>query len=464
MKLKESIFVNTLEINKEVSVINHSFLIEQVYISSKANIYDNKELFKYLKSNKFLIQKKEDDIELINKVVEDNKNKEFNLLRVLLTDLCNLNCKYCKVCHNIDNPIKEPTPLEKIKKAAEDLFSQNNVEKVIHITGGEPLLFYKRITEFIEYVREKYSEKKFNYIIVIGTNGLLLDDEKIKFFKDKKVKIIISLDGRRSSNKMRVTQSGVESFDRVISAIKKLNKSGIEYGISMVVGKYNIDNFEKDVEFVLKDFNPSSFGVNFIKNTELDVQSPYLIDGSEYAEVIYKIHKKYREKGVFFELLARKLFPFVEQEQRLHDCGASNQTTINIDARGNIGACKSFLCLTDKLGEKKIKSIVDKFKFRNPVFNADCHKCFALGVCGNGCAYEGFISDKKDFIDHRACEYMKHFYKYFLIDLFNLNKSKALMSIKEKGFYIPSKSDREKLLGRVIKNKMGLKQCIGHEI
>lgn len=464
MKFKKSVFFNKLNINKKFTVLNNSLLIEQIYVPIGTNFYKNKELLTYLKAKKFLVEQKRDDVKLIKDIFQKNDDKEFNILRVLLTDLCNLNCKYCKVCYNIKNPINTPTPLKDLKKVVKDLFKQNKRRKVIHITGGEPLLFYQRVKELIEHIRKNYSVKEYDYIIIVGTNGLLLDEEKINFFKKNKIKIIISLDGRKKSNKMRVTKIGIESFSDTIRAIKRVDKAGIEYGISMVVGKHNIGEFDKDIDFVLNEFQPSSIGVNFIKNTKLSAKSSYLIGGEDYAKVVYKIHKKYRDKGVFFELLARKLFPFVRQEQRLNDCGASNGTAINIDARGNIGICKSFLCLFDQFDKMEIDRIINKAKHRSPIFNDYCRRCFALGICGNGCIYEGFISDKKNFMDKRACKYMNYFYKDFLVDLFELNKDKAIVAIKKKGFYVPSKLDRKKLLGKVKKNKMGLKQCIGHEI
>ena len=82
----------------------------------------------------------------------------------------------------------------------------------------------------------------------------------------------------------------------------------------------------------------------------------------------------------------------------------------------------------------------------------------------NGCAYEAEIHDKKKVIDKRACDYVTKLYKRFIIDLWKTNKIKALKEIRDKGYYIPARAERKKILGMVKKNFSSLKQCIGHKI
>jgi uncharacterized protein len=214
----------------------------------------------------------------------------------------------------------------------------------------------------------------------------------------------------------------------------------------------------------VKKFKPSSIGINFIKNTTIKQKSPYVIDGEKYAKKIYSIHKKLRKQGVFLELLNRKIAPFTSRIYRLYDCGASNGTTINIDAIGNVGPCKSFLCLKEIYNHHDVLKVIDTFKMRSPLFNDFCIGCFAQGICGNGCAYEAKTNGINQLIDKRACVYVKQFYKMFVEDVLTLNIEKANLMILENGYYKPSICDRKKILGNVRKNLMSLKQCIGHEI
>lgn len=462
MKLNLSPYVKKLKLKDGFWVLNHSLLMEQIYFKD-LSLLNNSDFNKILFKKRFL-NDEQTEKEIRDSIVKNANNDEFNLLRILLTDLCNLKCEYCKVCNNTAKPLATPSPIERVHDAVNSLFEKNTKPKAIHITGGEPLIFYDRVKEIISYIRDKYSSKNYKYIIIIGTNGVFLDQPKIDFFKKNKVKLIISLDGDKKANSLRVMRDGKSSYNHTVSAIEKLKKAKIEFGISMVIGSHNVSKTNKNIDEIIRKFNPSSLGVNFIKNTKIDKKSPYLISGKKYSDHIYAAHKANRENGTFLELLARKIFPFVSQKYRLYDCGASNGTTINIDASGNVGTCKSFLCLKAIYADKDIKKIIDQFKGRSPLFNHHCSNCYAQGICGNGCAYETKINDENNLIDKRACEYVVSFYNKFIMDIFDSNIEKAYKAIELRGYYVPSKTDRKKIIGRVSKNLMSLRQCIGHEI
>lgn len=455
--------VSKIRIDGEIIALSNCLSLQQIFVKNEESLRDDRVL-DVLQKNSFLRNKKDCAEEnMRSSIIANFENGEFTLLRILLTDLCNLGCRYCKVCHNIDNPIVSRTPLKNIYRAIDVLFERAEREKVIHITGGEPMIFLKEIKKIISYTRKKYSHSRYKYIIVVGTNGTLLDREATKYFKDNDIRVIVSLDGEKTANVMRIKKDGTSSFDEATRGINLLKSDDVETGISMVVGIHNIETLERHIDYVIQEFEPASLGVNFIKNTKANEKSTFLIDGSVYAEKIYSIHKKNRKKGVFLELLARKIFPFVEKKYRLYDCGASSGTTINIDSSGNLGTCKSFLCLKTKYTSSDMHTIIEDFKKRSPIYNEYCKKCAAQGICGNGCAYEAMFNEGK-MIDKRACKYVVRFFNLFVRDLFELNKSKAIKAIKKDGYYIPSLSDRKKILGNVVKDKLSLKQCIGHEI
>jgi len=180
---------------------------------------------------------------------------------------------------------------------------------------------------------------------------------------------------------------------------------------------------------------------------------------------VYPIYKKYRDTGLYFELIYRKIVPFVEQEFRYYDCGATAGTTINLDFNGKIGPCKSFLLLgmlAEKGKNKKGKSYVNQSMLmkRSPIYIDRCRDCEAIGICGNGCAYEAWI-DNNNFmsIDEHSCLYTKLFFKMFIEDLFDMIKDK----LTKKAFYVPKKQDRRRLYEKTKINKLNLNSSIGHE-
>ncbi|MHA1228528.1 MAG: radical SAM protein [Candidatus Hodarchaeales archaeon] len=390
--------------------------------------------------------------------------KNLNLLRILLTNKCNLNCKYCKVMPNIKNEMR-PSVQEKVLKKVISCFFKNSITasspKTIHITGGEPMIYWGRIKYIVGEI-ERQKRKNERLKIVIGTNGILLDKKKACFIKKHNIKVIVSIDGRKHINdRLRLFKNGRGSFDQTINGLKKLKEAGVDIGLSMVVGKHNIDTLEQEISFLKERFSPLSFGVNYMKPpTELQNDFPFLVTPLEYVRAVYNAHKKFRPEGLFFELVFRQLLPFVERKFRYYDCGAAAGSTINVDSSGNIGPCKSFLVL-DKLSEK-IKSNININRVlmkRCPLFKQECQECEAIGICGNGCAYQSWIRNNDLLgLDSESCEYVKNFYSLFLKDLYEQIKGK----LAKREFYISTQEDRAKLLGKVRIDDLNLNSSIGH--
>ena len=129
--------------------------------------------------------------------------EEYSYLPIIMlnvTDDCNLTCKYCFV-------EQQPHYMTfDVAKAAAD-WCYNNLQKrqqLINTTfkpkmcslnffGGEPLLCYESIiVPLVQYCEEKYPNI---FQFGITTNGTLLNQEKINFFKQHKFSILLSIDG-----------------------------------------------------------------------------------------------------------------------------------------------------------------------------------------------------------------------------------------------------------------------------
>ena len=87
----------------------------------------------------------------------------------LVSNSCNLRCKHCFVCAG-NKKSNEMSKEEKYR--AIDKIYELGVKK-ISFSGGEPLMD-KNIFEYMSYAKEK--TLKIGFL----TNGLMLDDEKIK--------------------------------------------------------------------------------------------------------------------------------------------------------------------------------------------------------------------------------------------------------------------------------------------
>ena len=490
-RLKISKFVSLTKHKKSYFCISHSLTQQQIFGDNRLkkifnilseginygdfysllnkffNKKEVKDLLVFFKKEKFLQEK---DKNTFNQILHPkNLNKDgYRLLRILLTDICNLNCKYCKVMSNIKTPDNKSTSKNDLEKVIKLFLKGSKIDcpKIIHITGGEPLVFWNKIKYLVSLVNKNRRLKE-KLMIVIGTNGLLINQEKANFIKKNKIKVIVSLDGsKKIHNKLRKLHNNRGSYSYVDKALLLLKKSKIDLGISMVIGKHNNQILDQEINYIINRYNPISLGINYMKPpTRKQINFPYLITPKEYVDAVYSAYKKYRNTGLYFELIYRKIVPFVEQKFRYYDCGATAGTTINLDFNGKIGPCKSFLILdmlAEKSKSKKNKKYINQSALtkRSPIYIDRCRDCEAIGICGNGCAYEAWVNNNNFMsIDKNACCYTKLFFKMFIEDLFDIIENK----LTKKAFYTPKKQDRKKLYGKIKINKLNLNSSIGHE-
>ena len=167
--------------------------------------------------------------------MQDNFGRQINYLRLSVTDLCNLRCKYCMpdgVACKLNH--EDILRLEEIEKIA-DIFISLGITK-IRITGGEPLL-RKNIMSLINNLGRREGLKE----LALTTNGILLKD----FAKDLKQagvnSINISLD---TLNKQKFYDlTGKDDLHKVLEGLEETKKIGFK---SIKLNVVLIKNFNDD--------------------------------------------------------------------------------------------------------------------------------------------------------------------------------------------------------------------------
>ena len=394
----------------------------------------------------------------------------FTLLRILLTDVCNLSCSYCKVIPNVLAPQAEPTSDDRLAEVIEFFFahSEPGRPKIIHVTGGEPTLFFEQVRHIVD-LKHRLERPGENCWIVLGTNATLIRATHAAFLAQNDVKCIVSMDGPEEiHDKLRRNHGGRGSWRMVDAGVRRLKEAGAEVSLSMVLGQHNLDHAEEVIGWFLDEYQPTGLGVNFMKPPTPD-QPDYdqLIGADAYADRMYSVHKAFRDRGLFLELVYRKLAPFVEQRYRFHDCGAAGGTNLNVDAKGNVGPCKSFLVM-DRLAMRTLdideyrSAVVSEWRKRSPIYYRHCDGCSARAMCGNGCAYDAMIHSGDEMaIDVRSCQYTRRFNRLFIEDLFQQIRPSG--HIAARWWHIPDRSERQRLMGAVSARPRTLSYSIGHQ-
>ena len=172
----------------------------------------------------------------------DNFNREINYLRVSVTDLCNLRCRYCMpeegVVHRDHSEMMTAEETLDAIKAAVDL----GITK-IRITGGEPLV-KRGIAKLCKAVADMQGVEE----VCLTTNGVLLPH----FAKELKAagvdRLNISLDTLDPKKFAYITRIG--DLQKVFDGLEAAEEAGFENTKinCVLMGGFNDDEIETFVD------------------------------------------------------------------------------------------------------------------------------------------------------------------------------------------------------------------------
>ena len=319
---------------------------------------------------------------------------DISTIFIMLGHECNMNCKYC-LQHDVVNVAlgKEINP--DIYNFINDIARNQNTDLGLQFYGGEPLVFFEKIKEFIDDLKSRNMSNNVYFTMI--TNGKLLDEEKVKYLNENFSHVTISWDGRNS----KITRG----YDVI-----KENKENIfklkNFSFSGVLSSYNyIKDYLEDCEEVNRDYvenyhgHTLYFNVDELLDVNLQNQDLKNFDYSkvqeqmvslceEYRlyfqenEQISVIRKKFIEEKIGYLRNAIKTKSFAPTRDR---CGNGCEV-LNMDLQGNLYKCHN----TDT----KVGCITDNyFDILKNVFALDmaeknsskCDDCIVQIMCRNGC-------------------------------------------------------------------------------
>ncbi|SHF27299.1 uncharacterized protein SAMN02745164_02143 [Marinitoga hydrogenitolerans DSM 16785] len=198
---------------------------EVIFIKSKDDIknFSNKYQKSYFYDDKIV------NIANIKNYIKKRGSKE---LFFIVTEDCNLRCKYCAYSGEYSNMRTHNNvymDYNIAKKAIDKYFSdisQTQKENpyfipAIGFYGGEPLLNFDLIKKIIEYIKNKKHKCHFT----ITTNGTILNDEIIKFLAENEISLAFSLNGsKKEHDRLRVFSNEKGTFEIVYNNILKIKE------------------------------------------------------------------------------------------------------------------------------------------------------------------------------------------------------------------------------------------------
>ncbi len=160
----------------------------------------------------------------------------FEKITVILkpTNACNIRCKYCY--HEEAGYQNNALAVANLEKLLRLLATKVN-EALITWHGGEPMLmgmpYFEKALE-LERQIEKENDNKVKFVNIMQTNGTLINEKWVKFFKDNDFKIGVSFDGPTND----ITR---EKSEKVMENVALMQKAGMRVSCLSVIAKPNLD-------------------------------------------------------------------------------------------------------------------------------------------------------------------------------------------------------------------------------
>ncbi|NVO08670.1 MAG: radical SAM protein [Bacteroidales bacterium] len=338
---------------------------------------------------------------------------------------CNIKCDYCyyneKNQHHSIKQIMTHDILDLFISEYLNLFG-GEVDFIWH--GGEPLLagitFYRDILE----IQQLYS-KEHKICNAIQTNGTLINEQWVEFFKTNNFQVSISLDGiEKCHNRFRRDNAGNGTFAKVIDAVWLLRKSGIEPKILQTVTKSSIAYISENFKFFVEDLKLKNWGINIFMDVEMT--NPLMKDQSLSNDDYFILYKTLFDLWLERndpKLIIREIddFVFGVLGKKTTTCSTSGCCTSFMTVNWDgfiIPTCDNLVPKNLHIGENiKNTHLVDilnnqkrlDFAQKINTLPSDCKECEWIPTCFNGYSYH---RTKGDIMKNSYCIGQKRIFSY----------------------------------------------------
>ena len=222
------------------------------------------------------------------KNVFDNFDKQIYFIKVIIWEACPFRCSYCFV--DKENPIV--IRLDTLKRIIDLLLFSPWKNKLLHLLGWEPLLFFDIIKKGVIYARKLWKKLNKDLDISFCTTGLYFDEEKLKFISENDIHLAWSIDWPdyiHDLNRKNIINEW--TFENIIvkKAIVLKNIKNSHLGIAMTIDENTVESLFESYKYL--------------------VNIEWFTCTINIAPVDWKIWKKSKQKAFINELI--KIYDYI---------------------------------------------------------------------------------------------------------------------------------------------------------
>lgn len=342
---------------------------------------------------------------------EDILNTSASQLFLILTEACNLRCKYCVYSEYYpglkgysDKEMSVDTAIKAVDKYME--IHNQKVERGLYTSpkisfyGGEPFLKFDIIKTVVNYCKQK----NYNVSFFATTNGTILNDDMVNFVIDNNINLAFSLDGNKENHdRNRVSINNKPTFDVVLNNIEKLQSRKQELNVDIPITFSVTFDLNTDMERVIQFFDengamfsPYSVTYNKVGNYGTTYYDGYDLSNNLLNTSFSKLHKKFfseilKENTRFFTPAIKSLYKslcFVSYNSKFINLNRKEMcipgSKMAVAPDGKIYMCEkvnqacSIGDLTSGISVDKINEIANKYY---KIINKNCANCRVSRLC-----------------------------------------------------------------------------------
>ena len=317
---------------------------------------------------------------------------------------CNMRCRYCFYADELDNrEIRSygKMSVDTMHTIVDKAMEYGDYECTIAFQGGEPTLagldFYR---DLVAYVTAHENPKKLKIHYALQTNGYLINEEWAAFLGENHFLVGVSLDGiKEIHDRYRLDAAGKGTYQRVISAIRLLEKHQVEYNILTVVTAATARNGQKIYNY----FKKNHFGYQqYIECLDPIGEEPgqheYSLTPEKYGEFLKSMFDAWyldMRSGTYVYNRYFENLMMIMAGQQPESCnmrGVCGKQWV-FEADGSVYPCDFYALDQWCLGNINKNSFEEMDQKRDELGfiqwsmrqQEDCQKCRWFGLCRNGC-------------------------------------------------------------------------------
>lgn len=325
---------------------------------------------------------------------------------IKVTNGCNLRCSYC---YNAAKGFKsEIISLEKLEQFF-SLFSEFDCIQVI-FHGGEPMLAGIKFYEEVMELEERFTfASGVTFENEIQTNGTLINDRWLSFFKKHKIAVGLSFDGIYNDAYRGETQ-------KVLDGIDLLKKHGLSFGCMAVVADPHYDLI-KNYEYFKSLRLSVDFSYVAVEGNAREIQTVLPCDN--YTDQLIRLFDRwmYEKDGISVRNLEFMVKKVLKCNYEYCSNGSCVGNFFCIDVDGSIYGCSM------ESAKKYCFGNVGEFQTFHDVINSDTFKSYVKGAierrkkcaatcslfeyCKGGCNDNAINNGDISEPDRAYCEYFR---------------------------------------------------------